>query len=154
MLFSSASFHTSVSTYSNPFRKLSSIYRNSSPSTSPEPSPTTSWGLWLVSTLQGNLTTSDDRRRLVGDIARMSEEEQDNLIEFLQNGAAPCALENNACKQFLCNTSDLRTALTLNDPKREPINTEMTKVRSRTLPNKSSKRVTWLDMRKSATFSA
>uniref|UniRef100_A0A7I4Y8Y2 EF-hand_13 domain-containing protein n=1 Tax=Haemonchus contortus TaxID=6289 RepID=A0A7I4Y8Y2_HAECO len=228
--------------YLNPFRKQMDKLKSSPPPSPTQLSP--SWCLWLVSALQGHELTSDVRRQLADDIEQMGYVEQEDLIEFLETGAAPSTLENNACKQFLCNTTELYSALALKDPEnlvtlwdqlfhhilpslqsilyplqrtrpgfdlrrtiltifrdrvlskilrdvqnRIPILEPMlytvlletdsqdedsrqfaalasrimgtknrrsavtvTRIRSRTLPNKPSKKVTWSDMRKSATF--
>ncbi|KAK6011178.1 hypothetical protein OSTOST_23748, partial [Ostertagia ostertagi] len=103
--------------YLNPFRKQSLKGKHS-----PPPSPTSStqlspsWCLWLVSALQGHEITSDVRRKLADDIEQMSYVEQEELIEFLETGVAPSTLENNACKQFLCNTTELCSVFASKDP--------------------------------------
>ncbi|VDM55235.1 unnamed protein product [Angiostrongylus costaricensis] len=104
--------------YLKPFRKLSGIVRNQSPPSSPSSSSplSPSWGLWLVSALQGHAIISDERRKLVNDIERMTFDEQELFIEFLKTGVAPSTLENNACKQFVCNTSELCCILDSKDP--------------------------------------
>ncbi|EYC16683.1 hypothetical protein Y032_0033g2785 [Ancylostoma ceylanicum] len=99
------------------FRKISDIVRSQSPPTSPSPIPgSPTWCLWLVSALQGYEINSEDRRKLVDDIEQMSYDGQETLIEFLETGVAPSTLENNACKQFVCNTTELPTVLASKDP--------------------------------------
>ncbi|KIH58001.1 hypothetical protein ANCDUO_11804 [Ancylostoma duodenale] len=75
-----------------------------------------SWCLWLVSALQGYEINSEDRRKLVDDIEQMSYDGQETLIEFLETGVAPSTLENNACKQFVCNTTELPIVFESKDP--------------------------------------
>ncbi|KAJ1374001.1 hypothetical protein KIN20_036583 [Parelaphostrongylus tenuis] len=115
MLFSPVSTRAD---YLKAFRKLSGIVRNQSPPSSPSSSTplSPSWGLWLVSVLQGHTITSDERRKLVTDIEQMTFDEQELFLEFLETGIAPWTLENNACKQFVCNTSDLCSVLDFKDP--------------------------------------
>ncbi|VDK56449.1 unnamed protein product, partial [Cylicostephanus goldi] len=104
----------------SPLRKFSGILRKSSitppasPTSSPPGSP--SWCLWLVSALQGHVFNGEERQKLAYDIEQMSEVEQDIFIEFLKTGVAPSTLENNACKQFVCNTTDLCNALICREP--------------------------------------
>ncbi|VDO40629.1 unnamed protein product [Haemonchus placei] len=100
--------------YLNPFRKQMDKLKSSPPPSPTQLSP--SWCLWLVSALQGHELTSDVRRQLADDIEQMGYVEQEDLIEFLETGAAPSTLENNACKQFLCNTTELYSALDSKDP--------------------------------------
>ncbi|KAL6734815.1 hypothetical protein Aduo_005315 [Ancylostoma duodenale] len=99
------------------FRKISDIVRNNSPPISPSPVPgSPAWCLWLVSALQGYEINSEDRRKLVDDIEQMSYDGQETLIEFLETGVAPSTLENNACKQFVCNTTELPIVFESKDP--------------------------------------
>lgn len=107
----------STSSYFKPFRKFSDMVRLSPPSSPTSPTHLSpAWCLWLVSALQGHHLTCDERRKLVHDIEQMSFDEQEQFIEFLETGVAPSTLENNACKQFICNTSELCSVLASKDP--------------------------------------
>ncbi|VDM76627.1 unnamed protein product [Strongylus vulgaris] len=115
MLFSPT---TMASGNLSPLRKFSGIIRkNSPPGSPPSPAPgSPSWCLWLVAALQGHEINSEERRKLADDIERMSDLEQEMFIEFLEAGVAPSTLENNACKQFVCNTTELCSALACREP--------------------------------------
>ncbi|CAD6196988.1 unnamed protein product [Caenorhabditis auriculariae] len=72
--------------------------------------------LTLLSALQGAHLTCDERQNCAAEIEAMTFVEKRHLIDFFhgENNAAICALENNACKAFLCST--LATDVLLDHP--------------------------------------
>ncbi|CAI4224184.1 unnamed protein product [Auanema sp. JU1783] len=101
--------------------KRSSVQSESSSTRSASVSSNQSFSceLWLLSALQGCSSCSEDRQNMARHVSQTTDDEKDQLIDFLQahDGAVAIAMENNACKQFICATHEIPEQLKEKDVK-------------------------------------